>query len=215
MIKVPATLAGLEALTELAASGVPLNVTLIFTQRQYEAARDAIWRGAQRRDSLEHFKSVYSIFISRVDVYTAKQIPELSPEAQGQVGIVNAKLMWRANREFWRHKACPLSQEIVFASTGVKTKSDPPWKYVAALAGGDIQTNPPDTNEAAQNSGQAFSSRLSELPPETVLEEIATKVDQQKLEEVLMAEGIAKFAEPQKGLLALIAERRAELAGSR
>ncbi len=46
MIKVPATPAGIEALEELSAAGVTLNVTLIFTTRQYEAARDAIWRGA-------------------------------------------------------------------------------------------------------------------------------------------------------------------------
>ena len=83
MIKVPATPAGLAALEALCAAGVTLNVTLIFSMRQYEAARDAIWRGAQRRASLDHFKSVYSIFISRVDVYTEKHVPELSPAAQG------------------------------------------------------------------------------------------------------------------------------------
>lgn len=67
MIKVPATPAGIEALEELAARGIPLNVTLCFTERQYTLARDAVWRGAQRRkDGLNHFKSVYSIFISRV-----------------------------------------------------------------------------------------------------------------------------------------------------
>ena len=91
MIKVPATPAGLDALEELAAAGVTLNVTLIFTMRQYEAARDAIWRGAQRRKSLDRFKSVYSIFVSRVDVYTEKHVPELSPAAQGQVGIVGVE----------------------------------------------------------------------------------------------------------------------------
>src|SRR5207253_2006037 len=48
MIKVPATPAGLGALEELCAAGVTLNVTLIFSPRQYEAARDAIWKGAQR-----------------------------------------------------------------------------------------------------------------------------------------------------------------------
>src|SRR5262245_37174313 len=73
MIKVPATDAGLDALEEVAASGVTVNVTLVFSQRQYLAARDAVWRGAQRRkDGLKNFKSVYSIFISRVDVYTEK-----------------------------------------------------------------------------------------------------------------------------------------------
>ena len=53
MIKVPATPAGLGALEELASRGVPLNVTLIFTMRQYRAARDAIWSGAQRLASLD------------------------------------------------------------------------------------------------------------------------------------------------------------------
>src|SRR5205807_6029804 len=70
MIKVPATAAGLDALEELAAAGLTLNVTLIFSERQYKIARDNVWRGAQRRKSgLAGFKSVYSIFVSRVDVY--------------------------------------------------------------------------------------------------------------------------------------------------
>src|SRR5690606_5697241 len=95
MIKVPATPAGLAALEELAAAGVTLNVTLIFTARQYHAAREAIWRGAQRRKTgLDAFKSVYSIFISRIDVYTKKHVPELSEAAQGQVGLVNVKRIW-------------------------------------------------------------------------------------------------------------------------
>src|SRR5579863_6409958 len=66
MIKVPATPGGLAALEELCAAGVTINVTLIFTPRQYTIARDNIWRGAQRRQSLQSFKSVYSIFVSRV-----------------------------------------------------------------------------------------------------------------------------------------------------
>src|SRR5205085_7926127 len=130
MIKVPATTAGLDSLEELAAAGVTLNVTLCFSERQYTAARDAIWRGAQRRkDGLDNFKSVYSIFISRVDVYTEKHVPTLSPAAQGMVGIVNAKRMWRDNQQFWKDKKLRLQQEIIFASTGTKKKSDPPDKY--------------------------------------------------------------------------------------
>ena len=62
MIKVPATPGGLAALEELCAAGITLNCTLIFSERQYLEARAAIWRGAQRRKSLENFKSVYSIF---------------------------------------------------------------------------------------------------------------------------------------------------------
>src|SRR6476660_5322860 len=101
MIKVPATSGGIAALEELCAAGVTLNVTLIFTMRQYEAARDAVWKGAQRRKSLDGFKSVYSIFVSRVDQYTKEHCKELSPVAQGQVGIVNAKRIWRINADFW------------------------------------------------------------------------------------------------------------------
>lgn len=211
MIKVPATPGGLASLEELAAAGVPLNVTLIFSERQYVAARDAIWRGAQRRAKLDQFKSVYSIFVSRLDVYTEKAVPDLSPEAQGMVGIVNAKRLWRLNQQFWADKKLSLKQEIVFASTGTKKKDDPPWKYVEAFAGSDIETNPPATNAAVEASGRTFTRRVDQMPPDHVLREIDQKVDMTRLEETLMREGLEKFAEPQKALLRLIAEKRARL----
>src|SRR6202022_1708166 len=98
------------ALEDLAAAGVTLNVTLIFSERQWEAASGAIWRGAQRRNSREGFKSVYSIFVSRLDVYTEKHVPELSEKAQGMVGIVNAKRIWLLTRAFWADKKLSLHQ---------------------------------------------------------------------------------------------------------
>jgi transaldolase len=210
MIKVPASTAGLEVLEELAAAGVTINVTLMFTKRQYELARDAIWRGAVRRkQGLRDFKSVYSVFVSRVDVYTEKHIPELSPAAQGMVGIVNAKRIWRENQEFWKTKGLRLQQEIVFASTGVKRPGDPPDKYVDAFAGGDIQTNPCATNEAVERSPTTYTRHVDEMPSADLLNEIDDKVDMDKLERELMAEGIRKFIEPQKALLTLIAKKRA------
>ena len=211
MIKVPATPAGLEALEELCASGVTLNVTLIFSPRQYEAARDAIWKGAQRRSDKTKFKSVYSIFVSRVDIYTEKQVHALSAASQGLVGIVNAKQIWAANRRFWTDKKLPLAQEMIFASTGTKKPEDPPWKYVDAFAGSDIQTNPPATNDAVAKSGRTFTRQVDKLPAQGVLDEIAAKVDIAKLESVLMEEGIQKFADPQKALLKVIAEKRTAL----
>jgi len=211
MIKIPATEAGLGALEEIVAHGITVNVTLIFSQRQYFAARDACWRGAQRRQSLAQFKSVYSIFVSRLDVYTEKHVPTLSAEAQGLVGIVNAKRIWKLNQEFWADKQLPLQQEIVFASTGTKKPSDPPWKYVEAFAGSDIETNPPATNAAVQESGRTFTKRVHELPPAHILAEIDEKVDMHQLEQVLMDEGIAKFADPHKALLQLIAHKRETL----
>ncbi|MBX7168250.1 MAG: transaldolase [Pirellulales bacterium] len=209
MIKVPATPAGLDALEELAAAGVPLNVTLIFSPRQYVAARDAVWRGFQRATHPERCKSVYSIFVSRLDVYTEKAVPQLSPAAQGQVGIVNAKHIWNENRRFWADKPLALQQEMVFASTGTKKPQDAPWKYLEAFAGSDIETNPPQTNAAYEASGRTATRQVDQLPPADVLAEIERLVDIDALERTLMAEGLKKFADPQKELLALIAEKRA------
>ena len=126
MIKVPATAGRARCAGGAGGRGITLNVTLIFSERQYKLARDAVWRGAQRRKSgLDGFKSVYSIFVSRVDVYTEKHVPDLSPAAQGLVGIVNVKRLWRLNQEFWKDKDLQLQQEIVFASTGTKKPTDP------------------------------------------------------------------------------------------
>jgi transaldolase len=214
MIKVPATPAGLAALEELCAAGVTLNVTLIFSERQYHAARDGIWRGARRRSSLTHFKSVYSIFVSRLDVYTEQHVPQLSPAAQGQVGIVNAKRIWRLNRDFWADKKLNLKQEMIFASTGTKRPEDPPTKYVEAFAGSDIETNPPETNHKVQESGRTFTRQVDRMPPPEVLAEIDAKVDMAHLEATLMEEGLKKFADPQKALLKLIAAKRESLSAA-
>lgn len=208
MIKVPATEAGLLALEELAAHGVTLNVTLIFTERQYVAARDAVWRGAQRSGKLDSFKSVYSIFVSRVDQYCSKELPHLPPELQGQIGILNAKRLWELNQLFWNNHPTRLKQEIIFASTGTKDPSDVAWKYVAALAGSDIQTNPPETNQAIALADVEFRATLFETTPSTLVESMLANVDAHRLEATLMKEGVIKFVEPQKKLIKLISSKR-------
>ena len=212
MIKVPATPGGLAAIEELCAAGVTLNITLVFSERQYTIARDAMWRGAQKRKSLDTFKSVYSIFVSRVDQYTKEHCKDLSPAAQGMVGIVNAKRIWRLNTTFWADKKLPLHQEMIFASTGKKFKEDADWKYVEAFAGSDIETNPPATNAAVQASGRTITRQVDQMPPAEVLAEIDKKVSIQHMEETLMREGLAKFADPQKALIKLITQKREQLA---
>jgi transaldolase len=154
---------------------------------------------------------VYSIFVSRIDVYTEKHLPKLSDRAQGQVGIVNAKRIWKMNQDFWAAKRLPLKQEIIFASTGTKKASDPPWKYVEAFAGSDIETNPPATNEEVQASGRTLTRQVDQLPQKDVLADIDKFFDADHMEKVLMEEGIKKFADPQHELLKLIARKRAEL----
>ncbi|MCH7989693.1 MAG: transaldolase, partial [Planctomycetes bacterium] len=127
-------------------------------------------------------------------------------------GIGKAKRLWKANEEFWSDKFLPLKQEFIFASTGTKDPNDSPDKYIGALAGSDIQTNPPATNEAIQKmEGKVFTCTIDQFPPQEVLDEIDALVDFGKLEEILMDEGLKKFADPQKALLALIAEKRSVL----
>ncbi len=211
MIKVPATPAGLDALSALSAADITLNVTLVFTMEQYHKARNNVWEGARKRVNLDDFKSVYSIFVSRVDQYSAKHLPKLSPAAQGQLGIVNAKQIWRDNQQFWSEHPTRLQQEIIFASTGTKDPKDPKEKYVAALAGSDIQTNPPETNAAIAAGNFKFERQVDKLPDAAIVAELNSATNMQHLHDTLMAEGIAKFAAPQKQLLATIASKRQAL----
>ena len=113
---------------------------------------------------LGKFKSVYSIFVSRVDVYTEQHVPQLSPAAQGLVGIVDAKRIWADNQKFWRDKRLPLDQEIVFASTGTKKPRTRRGSMPRRLPAADIETNPPATNEAIEKSGLTFARQVDQLP---------------------------------------------------
>ena len=99
----------------------------------------------------------------------------------------------------------------MFASTGTKKADDSPDKYVAALAGSDIQTNPPATNEAVERLGKGYVRTIDQLPPQAVLDEIDEQVDMAAMEQVLMEEGTAKFADPHRALLKLIGEKHRSL----
>ncbi len=107
---------------------------------------------------------MYSIFISRVDVYTQKHVGSLSDDAQGMVGLVNAKRIWQANQQFWSDKPVKHKQEIVFASTGAKLDWQPADYYVEPLAGSGIQTNPPKTNEQIEQLGKTYQRTVDQFP---------------------------------------------------
>jgi transaldolase len=82
------------------------------------------------------------------------------------------------------------------------------------LAGSDIQTNPPGTNEAVEKSTRRYTRQVDKMPPNAVVEEIRAKVDVVKMEKQLMEEGLAKFSEPHRALLTLIRQKRSSLAAS-
>jgi transaldolase len=147
-------------------------------------------------------------------VYAQKHLRDLGPAAADQLGIATAKQVWRSNEEFWKDKRLRLRQEIVFASTGVKDPAAPVDKYVEALAGSDIQTNPPATNDAVQRLNKTYVRKIDQMPERSVQRETA-KVDTAALEWVLMTEGTRKFAEAQQALLRRIAAKRAALPPAR
>ena len=180
LIAVPATPAGLAALEDLAARGVNLNVTWVVTPRQYELARDAVWRGAQRRpDRGRALKCVFSVPVAPVDAYVDRHVPGLSAEARGQVGLVNAKRLHRLNADAWadlgrrlRHR-----QEIVFTHTAATRPGDAADRYVAALAGSGIQANPAAMIEAVNQLPHDYLRQVDQLPAPAVLAEIDVKVN--------------------------------------
>ncbi len=78
-----------------------------------------------------------------------------------------------------------------------------------ALAGGDIQTNPPATNQAVEKSTKTYTRQIDQMPSPSIVSEIDKKVDMVALERQLMAEGIKKFARAAEGAAGLVAQKRA------
>ena len=215
MMKVPATPRRHRRLGGTGRRGRDAQRHADFHAPAVSRARNAIWRGAERLADRGKFKSVYSIFVSRVDVYTEQHVPQLSPAAQGMVGIVGAKRIWAENQTILaRQKAAARSGDRL-CQHGHEEARGSTWKYAAAFAGSDIETNPPATNDAIEKSGRTFQRQIDKLPPAEVLAEIDRKVNVDHLEATLMAEGVKKFADPQKALLAIVERKCAALTTAR
>ena len=168
----------------------------------------------QRYGNFGKFKSVYSIFVSRVDVYTEKHVPQLSPAAQGMVGIVGAKRIWAENQRV-------LARQETAAGSGDRLRQH---RHQEAR-GPALEVRRRVRRQRHRDQSAGHERRGREERPDVhprrrqaaAAERCSTrsteKVDVEQLEATLMAEGIKKFADPQKALLALIAKKRKSLAG--
>jgi transaldolase len=143
MIKVPATGAGIEAIEELTAEGINVNVTLLFAADRYEQAARAYQRGIERRtragEPVARVRSVASVFVSRIDAIVAQRLGE--DAARGSVAVANARLIHRravaifAEPHWNEMRARGASwQRPLWASTAPKTLGVPDVAYVEALA---------------------------------------------------------------------------------
>ncbi|HEY0508099.1 MAG TPA: transaldolase [Blastococcus sp.] len=168
-IKIPATEAGLPAITTSIARGISVNVTLIFSLERYRAVMDAYLSGLEQRIAehpdadLSGVASVASFFVSRVDSEIDKRLDKAGadPSLKGKAALANAQLAYQAYEEVFssdRWKALESAgarpQRPLWASTGVKNPDYPDTLYVAELiAPGTVNTMPEKTMQAYADHG--------------------------------------------------------------
>ncbi|WP_351225334.1 transaldolase [Streptomyces sp. NPDC002133] len=169
-IKIPATKAGLPAITEVIGLGISVNVTLIFSLERYREVMDAYLAGLEKAKAagldLSKIRSVASFFVSRVDTEIDKRLDALGTDEakglRGKAALANARLAYQAYEEVFSSdrwlaldKAQANKQRPLWASTGVK---DPAYKdtlYVDDLvAPGTVNTMPEATLDATADHGQ-------------------------------------------------------------
>jgi transaldolase len=223
-IKIPGTVAGLEAIEESIFGGVPVNVTLLFSQDQYLAAAGAYMRGIERRIDAgldPAVSSVASLFVSRWDVAVKEQV---AAEMQNRLGIAIAMQTYKAYRELlasprWQKLAAvgARPQRLLWASTGTKDPGAQDTLYVQALAAPEtINTIPEKTLQAFADHGEVTAL----LPDdggysEVVLQEFRHEgVDDAALAARLQREGADAFANSWHAMLARIKEKSASLTAS-
>jgi transaldolase len=210
-IKIPATEAGLPAITETIANGISVNVTLIFSLERYRAVMDAYLTGLEKRvangGSLDGIASVASFFVSRVDTEIDKRLDKLGADAglKGKAGIANAQLAYQAYEEVFssdRWQALEakgaVAQRPLWASTGVKNPEYSDTMYISELiAPGTVNTMPEKTMKAYADHGRPGTPvQKAYDDAAAVMKAIADAgVDLDDVFRVLEDEGVQKFVD--------------------
>ena len=221
LIKIPGTAEGLPAIEEAIFAGIPVNVTLLFSDKQYLAAADAFLRGIERRlaaglDPL--VDSVASVFISRWDAAVAKTVP---PALLNELGIAVAKRTYKAYRGLlgssrWQrvYNAGARPQRLLWASTGTKDPKASDVLYVKTLAAPfTVNTMPEGTLKALADHGAIGGLMAADGgDSEQTLQRFAhAGVDVDALASRLQAEGATSFVSSWHELMNVIASKSAAL----
>jgi transaldolase len=220
-VKIPGTPEGVPAIEEAIFLGIPINVTLLFSCAQYQAAAEAYMRGIERRIDAKldpRVGSVASLFISRWDVASNKQLPD---ELHNKLGIAVGQQTYRAYRELlaserWQRlsAAGARPQRLLWASTGTKDPSASDTLYVSALAAPNtINTIPEKTLHAFAEHG-----KLDGVMPidggdaDAMLAKIGKAgVDIDALAQKLQKDGAEAFVKSWNQLLQRIADKASAL----
>ena len=218
LIKIPGTPEGLPAIEEAIFAGVPVNVTLLFSDDQYVAAADAFMRGIERRIEAglpPNIGSVASVFISRWDVAVAGKVPET---LNNQLGIAVAKRTYKAYLDLlgsprWMraYNAGARPQRLLWASTGTKDPKASATLYITALAAPfTVNTMPEGTLKAlaAAASGGGTTMPADGGDCEDVLARFAAaKIDVKALAAQLQDEGAKSFVNSWNELMDVIGSK--------
>ena len=213
LIKIPATLAGLPAITAVIAEGISVNVTLIFSVERHRAVMDAYLAGLEAAKEAGHdlsrIHSVASFFVSRVDTEIDKRLEKIgSAEAlalRGQAGVANARLAYAAYEEVFvggsRYEALKADgarlQRPLWASTGVKNPEYSDTLYVTELvAPNTVNTMPEKTIDAVADHGVITGDAVTGKGAESqaLFDKLsAVGIDLPDVFKVLEDEGVEKF----------------------
>jgi transaldolase len=233
-IKIPATLAGLPAITETLAQGISVNVTLIFGLERYEAVMDAFLTGLEKAKENGHdvsrLGSVASFFVSRVDTEVDKRLDKIgTPEAQalhGKAAIANARLAYeRYERVFTTDRWKALAdagakpQRPLWASTSTKNPAYRDVMYVEELiAPGVVNTMPEATIHAFADHGEVRGDTITPNygDAKKVLDDLAgLGIGYDDVIETLEREGVDKFEQSWLELLQTISGQLSSTEGGR
>jgi transaldolase len=226
-IKIPATKAGLPAIEETIAAGIPVNVTLIFSLDRHREVAEAYIRGVQRHadagGDLSTMASVASFFVSRVDTEADKRLDAIGghDELKGTLAIANAKLAYVTYQELFagaqwdalRAKGAT-AQRCLWASTSTKNPAYRDVLYVEELIGPDtVDTMPRETLEAFLDHGRVRDSLTEDVDgARRTLEAFAAAgIDYDDVVETLEREGVEKFAKSFEQLFADVEAKRDQM----
>ncbi|NEM90157.1 transaldolase [Galbitalea soli] len=212
MIKIPATIEGLEAIADTIAAGISVNVTLIFSLERHRQVINAYLTGLERAKAagidLSTIHSVASFFVSRVDTEIDKRLDAIGTDAakalKSKAGVANAQLAYQLfDEEFSSERAKTLldaganKQRPLWASTGVKDPSLPDTLYVTQLAVADVvNTMPEKTLEATFDHGIIEGDQVtgSYAAAGAVLDAVAEQgISYAEVTALLEKEGVEKF----------------------
>lgn len=238
MIKVPATLDGLEVITDLISAGINVNATLIFSVERYKEVIEAYLSGLEMRVAkglpIDTIASVASFFVSRIDtavdqlldavIASPSHLAQEATNVKGKIAVANAKIAYQAYLEqFSSERFVQLKnldakpQKPLWASTGTKDPNYSDTLYVDNLiASGSVNTIPPKTLAAFLDHGQPSLSIEGNLEQAwsamQLLENL--EIDFSSVTRQLEEEGVEKFKQAHLALLEIIESKRVRFVGN-